>query len=233
MRAASTQQVAAEDALGGEKAKTRRHLKRALKETSLEALQQESKQIAARILEADTFGRSRRLGIYIHCAQLREVDTGLILKAALAKEPACKCFVPVVEDRNSNMRMVHLDDMDGLEAVPPFNILEPKPLYTGSQQPREDVLEADPPLDLLIMPGLGFDESGRRLGRGGGYYDKFVSRCISHAEQLQRPAPLLVACAFRSQLVDCIPTGEDDRDMDVIVTADRIFRCSERGREWS
>ena len=34
---------------------------------------------------------------------------------------------------------------------------------------REDVMEMDVPLDMLVLPGVAFDRSGRRLGRGGGY----------------------------------------------------------------
>ncbi|KAK9835436.1 hypothetical protein WJX74_000082 [Apatococcus lobatus] len=217
--------------LGQDKTAIRKLLKQTLRQTSAQDLEQQSRQIAARIVASETFVKSACLGIYIHCLSLREVDTGLILTAALAKGSNCRCFVPVVEDRNSNMKMLHLDEMDGLEAVPPYNILEPKACYTGSQQPRLNVLDAEPPLDLLIMPGLGFDEAGRRLGRGGGYYDKFVSQCMIRAEQMQRPPPLLVACAFRGQMVDNVPTGDNDRDMDVIITPDGVFKCSQRGKE--
>lgn len=62
-------------------------------------------------------------------------------------------------------------------------------------------------LDLILMPGLGFDRSGRRLGRGKGFYDNYLERCSTHT----RGKPYTIALAFKEQLCQEIPT--DDRDM--------------------
>ena len=45
------------------------------------------------------------------------------------------------------------------------------------------------------------------------------------------PMVYAVACAFRNQMIDNVPTGENDRDMDIIVTPDEVFKCSQRGKE--
>lgn len=58
----------------------------------------------------------------------------------------------------------------------------------------------DRPLDVLVMPGLAFDASGRRLGRGGGYYDKYIAALFErHAARGWR-RPLLAALAYREQV---------------------------------
>lgn len=82
----------------------------------------------------------------------------------------------------------------------------------------------DQPLDLLIMPGLAFDSAGRRLGRGGGYYDKFIMRLLTRADQMGWDRPLLLALAYREQLVDDIPMDQHDEPVDWVITADRALR---------
>ena len=53
------------------------------------------------------------------------------------------------------------------------------------------MLDMSEPLDLLLMPGLAFDWRGHRCGRGGGYYDKFLSLCQERAAKSHLKSPLL------------------------------------------
>lgn len=60
----------------------------------------------------------------------------------------------------------------------------------------------------LLIPGLGFDRRGRRLGRGKGFYDRLLSGWTG----------LKVGVCFECQWVDSIPTEAHDQKMDLIVT---------------
>lgn len=75
------------------------------------------------------------------------------------------------------------------------------------------------PGDVVLLPGLAFDRSGRRLGRGGGYYDRTFPVA----------GPFLVGLAFHVQLVDCVPCDSRDRRVDAIVTERELCRASEVG----
>jgi len=124
------------------------------------------------------------------------------------------------------MCFLHIESMNSLVEMPPFGILEPKPHYSDGTE-REDALRRGRPLDLVLMPGLGFDLSGGRLGRGGGYYDKFLDGAFNKAAQDGRDPPLLVALALREQVIPCVPTEGHDRRIDILVTADGIHDLRE------
>ena len=71
-------------------------------------------------------------------------------------------------------------------------------------------------IDLVIVPGLGFDEYGNRLGRGRGFYDRFLAHPDFHG----------VACglAFEQQLLPQIPVGPLDRHVNMLVTDESVHR---------
>jgi 5-formyltetrahydrofolate cyclo-ligase len=93
------------------------------------------------------------------------------------------------------------------------------PLYEagfGTLAPSELAPQVEP--DVIIMPLLGFDANGTRLGYGGGYYD----RTLDHLTK----KPRLVGLAFAAQEFETIPREPHDVPLDVVVTEHgaRIFR---------
>ncbi|MHC4081358.1 MAG: 5-formyltetrahydrofolate cyclo-ligase [Planctomycetota bacterium] len=76
-------------------------------------------------------------------------------------------------------------------------------------------------VDLVVVPGLAFDSHGHRLGRGGGYYDRFLRR-------LRRSATT-VGVAFDVQIIDSVPAHERDMSVDIVVT-DRCVTHAARAR---
>lgn len=71
-------------------------------------------------------------------------------------------------------------------------------------------------LDLIFMPGLGFDKKGNRLGRGKGYYDTYLERCMKHP----RGKPYTIALAFKEQICESVPVAENDVQVDEILYED-------------
>ena len=79
-----------------------------------------------------------------------------------------------------------------------FNIPEPTTdPYTGK-------------IDLILLPGVAFDLKGNRLGRGGGYYDRYLA-------QLDKDT-LLVGVGYDFQLIEEVPSGKYDKKMDYVIT---------------
>jgi 5-formyltetrahydrofolate cyclo-ligase len=84
----------------------------------------------------------------------------------------------------------------------------------GLREPVEGMPVPVSEIDLVIVPGLGFDPHGNRLGRGRGFYDRFLSHRDSKG----------VSCgvAFESQVVESIPSGPHDIRVKMLVTDAKV-----------
>jgi 5-formyltetrahydrofolate cyclo-ligase len=97
-----------------------------------------------------------------------------------------------------------------------YRILEPAAEWRARAERRVAVEE----LDLIMVPGVAFDERGARMGHGFGYYDKLLERARAEAP--------LVALAFECQIFPDVPTQAHDVFMDKILTEARVI--AGRGR---
>lgn len=140
-----------------------------------------------------------------------EPDTKKLIKEELGGEEKKtsgrkKILVPFTDcGSQKKIYAAHLQDFDTL--VPgAFNILEPeiKNKYEGN-------------IDLVLVPGVAFDEKGNRIGVGKGCYDAFLT--------VHRKA-LKIGLAFEQQIVGEVPFEEHDVPVDIVITEARIIICN-------
>jgi 5-formyltetrahydrofolate cyclo-ligase len=144
----------------------------------------------------------------------------IALYAALPHElPTRPLFDAVVEKIGAALLPRTADPL-GLEffAVECWGDLRPGAF--GVLEPRNDGTAVRlMPGDLVVVPGVAFDEDGYRLGHGKGYYDHTFAAELGDA-------PTLVGFGYEFQIVDAVPHDHRDRQMDAIVTDRRVRDCS-------
>ena len=79
----------------------------------------------------------------------------------------------------------------------------------GIDEPADGLPANENEIELAIIPGVAFDRKGNRLGRGKGYYDRTLDRL---------PGAYRIGICFGFQLVENVPTEQNDRPMDEIWT---------------
>ena len=75
-------------------------------------------------------------------------------------------------------------------------------------------------LDVVIVPGLAYDAAGRRLGHGGGHYDRLLA-AGGDADSAGK-----IGLAFGFQILERIPTDERDMGVDWVITEEGVMCCS-------
>lgn len=102
----------------------------------------------------------------------------------------------------------------------PGDPLEPGGFGTSAPPAHAELLDPD----VLIMPLVGFDQTGARLGYGAGHYDRAIARL-----QAKGRAPKTIGVAFEMQSCTHIPTEPHDWPLDAVITEAAIYECSMRG----
>ncbi|XP_066446094.1 5-formyltetrahydrofolate cyclo-ligase isoform X1 [Eleutherodactylus coqui] len=174
--------------------------------SDLEKLQQ-SQAVTRKVLSHPRYQTARRVAIFLNMTD--EVQTEDIIRDIFRQDKLC--FIPRYRPRSTQMDMVRLRSVEEINLLPvtPWNVRQP-----GEDDCREDAL-ATGGLDLVLVPGLGFDKEGHRLGRGKGYYDTFFERYSCHLSH----KPYTIALAFQEQICDSIPVTENDVEIDEIICA--------------
>jgi 5-formyltetrahydrofolate cyclo-ligase len=86
----------------------------------------------------------------------------------------------------------------------------------GIHEPHADLPQVEPgAFDVILVPGLAFTERGARLGRGAGFYDRFLA-CTPGAR---------IALCYEPQILDSLPVGAHDLRVQVLVTPARVVAC--------
>lgn len=167
----------------------RAEIKALKKQHTKEQLSEQSEKILAQLEQHPDFVKAERVMLY--SALPDEVQTQAFLekwhlkKQIILPTVVGDDIIPVAYGKNTSF------------AVGDFNILEP----------QNEPYKGD--FDLIIVPGVAFDRKGNRLGRGRGYYDRFLCQHLD----VKR-----IGICFDFQLLEEIPTEPFDITMDEVIS---------------
>ena len=151
--------------------------------------------------------------VALFCATFEEVDTENIIRFALAEGKEVR--LPYIA-ATGRMEFVAIRDYDRDLTEGTFGILEPKEELRAGV--GSAALEGLPEPDLILIPGVAFDERGGRVGRGKGFYDRF----------LEGKNTVKIGLAFEAQILrKKLPLEAHDQLLDGLVTEHKLRNFSQ------
>ena len=182
----------------------RRTLQKKRKTITKSELLEKSISIQKRLFSLPEFNQAKTILFYV--SYDNEVFTHEMIKESLSKGKTI--VIPKTNTKKNTLTLLEVTCWDDLEKGA-YTILEPK---------KHCIKEIPlPQIDLLIIPGVGFDPYGNRIGHGMGYYDRLLK---------QTPHNVCIALAFEFQIVEHIPAEEHDIRVHKIITEERVITCS-------
>jgi len=157
-----------------------------------------SAQLCEQVLASRMYGAARTILCYASLPN--EIDLDPLITHALGDGK--RVCVPMIDWERKSMWAAEIHNLDTDLVVGRY----------GVRTPVDGCLLVEPDdIDLILIPGLGFDRDLNRLGRGAGFYDRMIAG-------LSQPRPPLVGVCFASQIIAKVPTEAHDFPMDRVIT---------------
>jgi 5-formyltetrahydrofolate cyclo-ligase len=170
-----------------------------------------SERIVASLVSLPLF--SEKQVFFIYCHYRSEVTTSTLLAHCLAQGK----IVTVPMSRPEEAQMFAVAITDPIHDLAPGFKRIPEPLPSLV----EDRIQLPTTIEVAVIPGVVFDQSGFRLGYGMGFYDRFLALA---------PQAIRIGLAFSCQMVDQIPIQDHDVPMDILVTEQGVLSWPGRRR---
>ncbi|HSW44601.1 MAG TPA: 5-formyltetrahydrofolate cyclo-ligase [Phycisphaerae bacterium] len=185
------------------KKELRQQLRNLLGKVSPQELHDCSIRACARLAETREYQQAEIIMVFLSLPT--EIDTTpLVMRAWRDRK---RVLAPKVSWEQRRMLPIEICSLsDDVLAESPLGIREP---VEGAPFPVVNI-------DLILVPGLGYDEHGNRIGRGRGFYDRF----LAHRDRKG------VSCGFilEKQVLAEVPIGEHDMQVDMLVTDAAVRR---------
>lgn len=140
-----------------------------------------------------------KVAAYLACGS----EADLLPWMQSAQDVGCRVFVPYIEEGNRRLWFTEYEKTGNeLHSKPFFGI----PQFEGKKYRAEE-------LDVILLPLVGIDQRGFRMGQGGGFYDTTLEYCIGNADR-----PKLIGVGFSCQMVEALPTDPWDMQLDAFVS---------------
>lgn len=185
-------------AVSNEKKELRSQLLDKLLSLTKEELKRRSQNVTKRLSELPIYRKAKLVMVYYPIKG--EVDILEMVRKDLGVKRFC---FPLMDLEKKDLEVFEINNLEEDFAPGPFGVMQPDAEKTKKVPLHE--------IDMIVVPALAFDRKRNRLGRGAGFYDRFLKKI--------NPSCKKIGIAFESQILDDLPIHPSmDEKVDLVVS---------------
>ena len=167
-------------------------------------IEEKSQKIATLFLQQFDLANTQCVHTFLPIAHLKEVNTIIIIHALHALYPKLQIAVPKIDKESQDLHSVlwspNSEFILGAMQIP---------------EPKDAIIINHSSIDMVLVPLLGFDDEGHRVGYGKGFYDKFLAAC--------NPTVIKIGLCFFDPIQKISDIGSHDIALDFCITPKKIY----------